>query len=256
MDLFGGGQGSGYQVAAAPELPQVTQAEVQALLPEVDYASLPRPDYGRIRQALETLAPEAPEEQSFLEQIPSFAKSMIGFGLLLGPVGLALGAGLGMAENRFKEKAAADRFKEEQRQYIKEMAGFDIDWAKAERSMQLEEQKGARDQALENLTTQRSMQEWAMGDQEWQLRMQKGRTGLLNGGRSAGGDPFSEEGFDRLLLQAMMSDPTGFKNAYGGLAGADDTLMTNPMLPDGAKDLINRATQMQALQLMMSGQGR
>ncbi|HSH12189.1 MAG TPA: hypothetical protein VLA15_00515, partial [Desulfurivibrionaceae bacterium] len=111
----GGGGGSAFR------MPQSYRAELAEMIPSVDYENLPRPPFERVYQQMQDLAPDAPEERTFLDKLPANMKNILGFGILLGPVGLLLGAGMGMSENRSIDRAQQEKFKQESRQHLREM---------------------------------------------------------------------------------------------------------------------------------------
>lgn len=216
------GSGGGGGGRAVNELPAAWRSQLEQDIPGIDWESLPRPDYAQARGMLAELAPEAPEERNWLDKLPVSAKNIIGFGILLGPLGLLLGAGIGASANKQIDKAQADAHKEEAREYMREMIGFDLDWAKAERSLALEEQQGRRNQALENIELERQFQQWGMDDMSWQedmARSQAQRAAMMRQGSGAQGDPMQ-----RLWNDALMQAPDQVIGMYNALSGTPEAM--------------------------------
>lgn len=206
IPLPGGGTGQG-ATAGLPrvnELPSAWRSEMQEMVPSVDYDSLPRPDFDRARQMLLDLGPEAPEERTWLDKLPSQMKSMLGFGILLGPIGLLLGAGLGMAENRAIDKARQERFKQESREHLEQLIENDLNWSMMERQMELGDRQGRREEAREDLTMERMFQQWGMDDAGWMQDMNLKRAQEAALLRSGAQGPLT---LDRLWENALMVAP-------------------------------------------------
>lgn len=204
-----GSASSGSGVAV--ELPSSYRNQLKEMIPSVDYENLPRPDFARARELMAGLAPEAPEERNFMDKLPTNMKNILGFGLLLGPLGLLLGAGMGMSENQSIDRAQKERFKQESREHLRDMIGFNLDWGKAERSMALQEQEGARDQALGMLETDMGLQQHEMGLRESQsnLTTQEMRRQALT--QEMGGGQFD---IDKLFQRAMLYDSNAVQNSW------------------------------------------
>lgn len=214
--------GSGSDGGAAAPLPQSYRSQLEEMIPSVDYDNLPRPDFARARELMAGLAPEAPEERNFMDKLPTNMKNILGFGILLGPLGLLLGAGMGMSENQSIDRARKEQFKQESREHLRDMIGFDLDWGKAERSMALQEQEGARDQALGMLETDMGMQQHEMGLRESQsnLATQGMRRQAL--AQQMSGDQFD---IDKLFQRAMLMQPQQVSQMWSALQQADDAPM-------------------------------
>lgn len=212
----GGGGGSAFQ------MPKSYREELQKMIPSVDYENLPRPDFARVHQAMQSLAPEAPEDRNFLDKLPANMKNILGFGILLGPVGLLLGAGMGMAENQSIDKAEREQFMQESRDHLREVLGFEIDYGKAMRAMAKEEQEGARNQAIEMLNLDLGLQNHELGLRQAQDEMATNAARRAQIAR-AGGD--SQFDIDKLFQRAMMLDPMGTMGMWEQLRSAEDAPM-------------------------------